>query len=403
MSHIAQSNIEQVFVRCGRSVYVRLKCMKSKSELEYHPMSDISTQKDLTAEQLQRRQRVFEICDSLFVKGEKTSVRNVLSMMPDVKSTSTINVDVREWNTQAKNKRMDLFRERGFSDEFVELFSTEITRLSAAKDAEHNAEVLMYKDEADLANELLLKTEGDLELAGVQLQEANTTISLKDKEITKLKTELEQSQKNCEGIETRLSDEISVLQDNANNLKVELDKHQSLLAKAEVKLENQVTVIKNLENQLTDCRKQISELSDTVTQKSGEIIRFETQAQGDAQLLQELRESRNKFSTDLSELETEYITSKSENARLSSELEQAMIRFGNASERLTSLSDQLTELRMSNSQNLSTIERQGAFNTRLEQDIKRLTEQNETQEKELSTKQAIIKELEAKNTQLDNK
>ncbi|NOH36491.1 hypothetical protein [Vibrio chagasii] len=140
-----------------------------------------------------------------------------------------------------------------------------------------------------------------------------------------------------------------------------------------------------------------------MTQKSGEIIRFETQAQGDAQLLQELRESRNKFSTDLSELETEYITSKSENARLNSELEQAMIRFGNASERLTSLSDQLTELRMSNSQNLSTIERQGAFNTRLEQDIKRLTEQNETQEKELSTKQAIIKELESKNTQLDNK
>jgi hypothetical protein len=64
----------------------------------------------------------------------------------------------------------------------------------------------MYKDEADLANELLLKTEGDLELAGVQLQEANTSNSLKDKEITKLKTELEQSQKNRKGIETRLSD-----------------------------------------------------------------------------------------------------------------------------------------------------------------------------------------------------
>jgi hypothetical protein len=45
-------------------------------------------------------------------------------MMPDVKSTSTINVDVREWNTQAKNKRIDLICERGFSDEFVKLFST---------------------------------------------------------------------------------------------------------------------------------------------------------------------------------------------------------------------------------------------------------------------------------------
>ncbi|CAK2342767.1 KfrA N-terminal DNA-binding domain-containing protein [Vibrio crassostreae] len=376
--------------------------MTSKSELEYHLMSDISTQKDLTADQLQRRQRVFEICDSLFVKGEKTSVRNVLSMMPDVKSTSTINVDVREWNTQAKNKRMDLFRERGFSDEFVELFSTEITRLSAAKDAEHNAEVLMYKDEADLANELLLKTEGELELAGVKLEESNTTISLKDKEITKLKTELAQTEKNCEGIEKRLSNEIDDLQDKLSIQKVDLDKAQSELAKTEVKLENQETLISNLETQLNECRNKISELSDTVTQKSGEIIRFETQAQGDIQLIKELRESRNKFSNDLAEVEAEYITTKSENARLSSELEQATIRFGTASERLTSLSDQFTELRMSNSQNISTIERQGAFSSRLEDDVKRLTQKNESQKEELANNQTIIKELEAKNLQLGN-
>lgn len=376
--------------------------MTSKSELEYHLMSDINTQKDLTADQLQRRQRVFEICDSLFVKGEKTSVRNVLSMMPDVKSTSTINVDVREWNTQAKNKRMDLFRERGFSDEFVELFSTEITRLSAAKDAEHNAEVLMYKDEADLANELLLKTEGELELAGVKLEESNTTISLKDKEITKLTTELAQSEKNCEGIEQRLTDEIGDLQDKLNTQKIDLDKAQSQVAKTEVKLENQETLIGNLETQLNECRNKISELSDTVTQKSGEIIRFETQAQGDIQLIKELRESRNKFSTDLAEVEEEYITTKSENARLASELEQATIRFGTASERLTSLSDQFTELRMSNSQNISTIERQGAFSSRLEDDVKRLTQQNESQKEELANNQTIIKELEAKNLQLGN-
>ncbi|MFA0679302.1 hypothetical protein AB4572_02560 [Vibrio splendidus] len=202
----------------------------------------------------------------------------MLSMMPDVKSTSTINVDVREWNTQAKNKRMDLFRERGFSDEFVELFSTEITRLSAAKDAEHNAKVLMYKDEADLANELILKTEDELELAGVKVKESNTTISLKDKEITKLKTELVQSEKNCEGIEKRLTDEIGDLQDKLNNQKIDLDKAQSELAKTEIKLENQETLISNLGTQLNECRNKISELSDTVTQKSGEIIRFETQA-----------------------------------------------------------------------------------------------------------------------------
>ncbi|WP_019826722.1 hypothetical protein [Vibrio splendidus] len=71
-----------------------------------------------------------------------------------------------------------------------------------------------------------------------------------------------------------------------------------------------------------------------MTQKSGEIIRFETQAQGDVQLIKELRESRNKFINGLAEVEAEYITKKSENARPSSELEQATIRFGTASERL---------------------------------------------------------------------
>ncbi|MEZ9856220.1 hypothetical protein AB4347_19680, partial [Vibrio breoganii] len=70
--------------------------------------------------------------------------------------------------------------------------------------------------------------------------------------------------------------------------------------------------------------------------------------------------------------------------------------------RLTSLSDQFTELRMSNSQNISTIERQGAFSSRLEDDVKRLTQQNESQKEELANNQTIIKELEAKNLQLGN-
>lgn len=109
--------------------------------------------------QLERRERIYHICEELFRAGQTTSVRNVLGRMPDVSSTSTINGDVRTWNDEQKEKRLSSFQQNGFSDEFVQLWCQEIDRLSSRKDHEHNEEFSLLKDEADVTNECLVKAE----------------------------------------------------------------------------------------------------------------------------------------------------------------------------------------------------------------------------------------------------
>lgn len=372
--------------------------------------TELTTTKQLTADQLERRKRVFEICEELFLSGDKTSVRNVLARMPSVKSTSTINAFVREWNTESKNKRIDKIKARGFSDEFVNLFSIEISRLSSAKDAEHKVEIEFYKDEADLANDLLIQTERDLEISKATVSEAEETISLKDKEIIQVRTEYAQREQHTADVIEKMSSDIDTLREQLQLMNKKYESSQESLAREQVTTSNHKELINKLESNLEESRCKVTTLNDQVTDLTGQKIRFETKAQGDEVLIGELRTSRDNAVSDLSTKEAEYLEVKTENARLTSELESATNRFGHSSERLTAVNDQLTELRITNNQNVSTIERQAAFNSRLEGDIERLTQTNEKAndaksklEKQLETQKEFNTKLSAEKNELKDK
>ena len=92
------------------------------------------------------QERVNEICNELYSKGEKVSVRVILTFLPDVSSTSTVHKYYANWRKELEANEKSLYDKLGFSPEFTQMFMKEISRFSV--EAEQR-----YKGIADEANE----------------------------------------------------------------------------------------------------------------------------------------------------------------------------------------------------------------------------------------------------------
>jgi len=79
------------------------------------------------------RERVFMICDGLSDKGEKCTVRRVLSEIPEHNSTSTIHPFVKEWNELQLKERDGIRESYQLSSSFMDALVSETERVN--KDA----------------------------------------------------------------------------------------------------------------------------------------------------------------------------------------------------------------------------------------------------------------------------
>ena len=68
------------------------------------------------------QERVNDICNDLYSKGEKLSVRIVLAEMPDVSSTSTIHTYFKNWKQEVDANQQSLYDRLGFSPSFTKSF-----------------------------------------------------------------------------------------------------------------------------------------------------------------------------------------------------------------------------------------------------------------------------------------
>ncbi|POC76678.1 hypothetical protein CRN61_25025, partial [Vibrio vulnificus] len=63
--------------------------------------------------------RVSEICNDLYGRGEKVSVRVILTYLPDVSSTSTVHKYYANWRKELEANEKSLYDKLGFSSEFT--------------------------------------------------------------------------------------------------------------------------------------------------------------------------------------------------------------------------------------------------------------------------------------------
>ncbi|MCW8336550.1 hypothetical protein [Vibrio paucivorans] len=76
------------------------------------------------------QERVNEICNDLYSKGEKVSVRVILTYLPDVSSTLTVHKYYANWRKELEANEKSLYDKLGFSSEFTQMFMKEISRFS---------------------------------------------------------------------------------------------------------------------------------------------------------------------------------------------------------------------------------------------------------------------------------
>lgn len=201
----------------------------------------------------QSKQQVFDVCEELFSKGQKPSVRLVLSLCDEIKSTSTVHKYFALWQDQLKANQAALFDKLGFSDSFQHMFMNEISRFSAEAEARHkqSAEDAIEQrnaaiDDLNRIEDKYLKQEALVD----SLQSDKRTL-IKSSETTLLthEAEIDKLESSNAARESELRQQILNLQEKLTSSNTNSENLRTELAKAKLKQESSTELVEQIKEQ----------------------------------------------------------------------------------------------------------------------------------------------------------
>lgn len=241
------------------------------------------------------QRRVHDICNQLHADGTKVTVRRVLSMLPDVKSTSTVHKYHKVWKNELEAGQKSLYEKLGFSHEFTAAFTKEITRFSAEAEKRHREKADSAEEAHDAAVEALeileqrhAQQQSVLELAQKEVKELQGELIAVQKEA---KVEFEKYEASSQAIADGLRKQMEELQVFNKDLQESNEGLRTNVAKAELKLEgNQdyVTEVKARNDALTQ---QLEQLRVDNTKLAREVASYESNSKGQEKLIAQLESS----------------------------------------------------------------------------------------------------------------
>jgi len=322
------------------------------------------------SEQNSIQERVTAICNDLYSKGTKPTVRLVLSMIPDVSSTSTVHKYFATWKKELEANQQSLYDRLGFSSEFTQSFMKEITRFGV--EAEHR-----YKEQAVGANEQRDIAVEELERSEEKLFKQNALIEQKDKEIKelqielmkvqeKLKADLSAEQQSNKVIVTELRQQLTNADTETKTLTSANESLRTEIAKAELKLEGNQEYVNEVKTQNTDLVKDNKELNNTVASLSKNIASQESTIAGNDKLISNLESSASSNKDAIAKIENEVIEHKATITEIRRELsllnensvkekEQLNIQLTNSKTKLTEATATIESLEKTNTEQSSVI------------------------------------------------
>jgi hypothetical protein len=264
------------------------------------------------------QERVNDICNDLYSKGEKLSVRIVLAEMPDVSSTSTIHTYFKNWKQEVDANQQSLYDRLGFSPTFTKSFMEEITRFGV--EAEQR-----YKDLAQTADEQCEHAIADLKKSEDKFYKQEAVVEQQDKQITELKTELNDTKKKFEAdlgkeqkanevIVSELRQQLSAALDDNKQLTKQNESIRTELAKAELKSEGNQELVTEIKAQNTQLVADNKELNSNIANLNKDIAGKDSKIDGNKELIINLQSQQDKATKQLDDL------SKA-NSKLQSEIE----------------------------------------------------------------------------------
>lgn len=234
--------------------------------------------------------RVSEICNDLYGRGEKVSVRVILTYLPDVSSTSTVHKYYANWRKELEANEKSLYDKLGFSSEFTQMFMKEISRFSV--EAEQR-----YKGIADEANEQRDTAIDELAKAEERLYKQTALVDQQGKDISNLKSDLAAEEKVHTAEIEKLNNSHEVLVQELRSRIAQLEKdladtakvNESLrtdLAKSQLKLESNQDYVNEVKAKQGSLEAQVAELQDKNQSLSNQNAKLETQRDADKQLIE---------------------------------------------------------------------------------------------------------------------
>lgn len=298
----------------------------------------------------QMQDKVNAICNDLYAKGQKVSVRVVLSMMPEVNSTSTVHKYYKQWKEELEANQKSLLEKMGFSPEFTRVFMAEITR--HATEAERR-----YREIADDAKEQSAKAIEDLERVEERLHKQTAVLEQKDNLIKTLQAELAETKKTQEAVSAELRLQIDELTKTANEKAEVADRLRTELAKKELQLENNQQAAASITEENESLREQVKEKVEQMIEQAKAITRLESSLDAKTALLDELKQDKQALSQKNQDLDAELRDLQQSRYSQQTSLNEAQSREQNAQTRIDDLVKAIAEAKATIAQQSATITR----------------------------------------------
>ncbi|WP_051303416.1 DNA-binding protein [Psychromonas aquimarina] len=284
--------------------------------------------------------RVNEICNELYVKGTKPSVRLVLSMLPNVSSTSTVHKYFSTWKKEQSANQTSLYDRLGFSSDFTQSFMKEITRFSVEAEQRYKEIASDATEQKDMAIEDLARSEEKLFKQNAVLDQNTKIIKELEAELLKVqantKAELATAKSTHETLSTELRQQLLTETDKNTELSKSNELLRTEIAKAELKLEGNAEFVAEVKEQNSILQNENKALNIDKADLSKSIAGLEATVSGHQQLITNYETAQQKNQTRLNELAEERIVLNDELKDLRLDLNNLNTSLANTKEQLNS-------------------------------------------------------------------
>lgn len=314
-----------------------------------------------TEHSLSTRDRVFAICNDLYRRNQKPSVRLVLSMLPDISSTSSVHKPFKEWMDEMEAQQQSLYDKLGFSEEFTQAFMREITRFGVEAEDRYKSQAADAKEQRDIAVDDLERTEDKyFKQSALVEQQAKQIRELKAElvELKRVNEAVLKEQKHAhENALTELRQRSDDLKAANESLTATNEKLRTELAKTTVQLENNERLVREVKNHGQKTDDENRSLRDERAQLTKEVARLETTLDGRQQLIDELKASAMRYESTLAEFRDEKAALKEDTTKLRQQLDDAKQQLSTAIARQSEQQQSILDLRSTIAEQSRVIER----------------------------------------------
>ncbi len=310
---------------------------------------------------IELQSKINDICDEHYARGEMLSVTELLRLVPELNSRSTIHGYYKKWKEDKAKQEQDLTNNTKFSPDFMRSLVKELTRLNLETEAK-------YKHEAQEANAQCQVAIDDLANVESELETANNLNEAKDRRIAQLETELVKVEERLNGVieaergkhETivkELRDQAAASKHERAELNETIESLRKALAKAELKLESNEAYVSEVKEQNRALSQDNKVLSQEIAQRSSDIAGLSEKLSGKEALVKNLSESNSELKTRVEEQSKQLQNAIQRLEAAASEIKGLNDTLDDTLEKLLDATHKITSLEKTNSEQSAVIAR----------------------------------------------